>query len=232
MSDLLVSILILTFARTKNLEESIYSALNQNYKNYEVLVLNGCKEQKLFINNPKVKIINIDGNDLTISKKRNMLIDNAKGEILTPLDDDDLLFPWHLEQHVNNIIKNNVDVSLSFECTFWERKINKLTSCLPYTANLAHKNNKNIRYIDDKHADFDQHFRNHIQNNINYKTLKIDIPSYIYCWNNDVFHMCGLGNEQNLINNMQYRLDNGIEPTGNIEIVPRAQEDVKKLLKV
>ena len=228
MNNPLVSILILTCARSKNLEEAIFSALNQDYQNIEVIVLNGRPEQELYIKNDKVKILNIDCKEMTISQKKNILIDNALGEILTVLDDDDLLIKNHVTNHVNNI--KDVEASISFQCTFWERKINKITIC-PYTANLAFRNNKKIKYIDDKNADFDQHFRNYILNNVKYKILD-NSPTYIYCWNNDLFHMCGLGNEKNFLKDVEYRFQNNIEPTGKIEIIPQIKEDAKKLIEV
>ncbi len=226
-----VDILISTCARTSNLEEAVFSALNQDYDNFGVIVLNGRKEQFLSINNDKVKVINMDLEGSTISNNKNILIENSNADILIPLDDDDLLLPFHIKSHVQNIIENDIDVSLAFEAMFWERKAGRLHKKTPYTSNLAFKNKKEIRYIKDKHADFDQHFRNFIISNISYNVIELDTPSYVYCWDNDVFHMCGVGNEVNFRKNTEDRFKMGLEPVGNIEIVPKIRSDVAELLK-
>lgn len=232
MNNPSVDILILTFARTKNLEEAIFSALNQDYDNYKITVLNACDRQKLYIKNDKVNIINISGNELSIGTCKNILIENSDAEFLTILDDDDILFPWHIKEHTKNIIDNNVDVSLSMECLFWERQINKITNRAPFTANLAFKNKNYIRYTNEKRDDFDQHFRALIKT-ISYKELLIDNPSYIYCWCNGVHHISGNPTDTSgFQNNAIYRLNNNLEPIGDIEIIPQLAEDAKILLKV
>lgn len=230
MNNPFASIFITTFGRVKNLEEAIFSSLIQDYDNYEIIVLNGFKEQKLYINNYKAKIINYDISNITISEAKNILIDNCNGEILFPLDDDDILKSTHLKEHVDNIIINNVDASICNKCLFWERNIGKLT-IQAYTQNIAFRKKDNIRYIKHRDTDFDQHFRNYLRDNIKYKEL-INNPTYVYCWNNNVFHVSGSDKKERFFDDVKYRVDNNLEPIGNIEILPHLRHDAKKLLKV
>lgn len=99
---MLISIICPTYARTDFLEEAVYSCLNQSYQNIELIILNDFKKQKIKFNHPKVKIHNYDERIPTLGEKKNILANLAKGEIVIPLDDDDILLPNYIE----NIIKH------------------------------------------------------------------------------------------------------------------------------
>ncbi|WP_141501875.1 glycosyltransferase family 2 protein [Paenibacillus luteus] len=117
----LVSILIRSIGRTKILKEALTSVRNQTYKNIEVIVVeDGGNESE--------KLIKEDFHDLNIvffstkdkvgrSRAANIALDMANGEFLNFLDDDDLLFPDHVEVLVNELSRHPISViySVAFE---------------------------------------------------------------------------------------------------------------------
>jgi glycosyltransferase involved in cell wall biosynthesis len=230
MNNPLVTIIILTFARIKNLEEAIFSALNQNYDNYNIFVLNQCEQQKLYINHNKVKIINVEKTFDTMSKAWNELIKNANGEMISMMADDDLIMPWHIKEHVENILQNNLEASILEKCIFWERRINK-TSIAFNAANIMWKKLSSIKFDENLKIGEDQLFLSLLKQH-KYKILNNN-PSFVYCWDNGTYHVSGNPNDiGGFYRDVLYRLDNKIEPSGNIEIVPKLKEDARILLKV
>lgn len=96
MEEKLISIVITTYKRSDKVEEAIKSALAQSYKNIEVIVVDDNaklpeereKTKKIVEKYENVKYIQNEKN-LGGSLSRNAGIDNAKGEFVAFLDDDD-----------------------------------------------------------------------------------------------------------------------------------------------
>jgi glycosyltransferase involved in cell wall biosynthesis len=91
------SIICLTYKRPELLEESVYSVLQQTFKDWELLIINDCEDQTIHYDHPQVKIFNFKEKFKCISDKRNFGKSNAKGDWIFNLDDDDLLLPTYLE---------------------------------------------------------------------------------------------------------------------------------------
>lgn len=94
--------------------EAIESVLAQNYKNWELIIVNdgsSNKNKNLLekyiknLNNNKISIINLEKNT-GASNAYNTGIENSKGEIITLLDADDLVLPWDYEEIIENFNKN------------------------------------------------------------------------------------------------------------------------------
>jgi len=97
----LVSIIITTFNRPELVKRAICSALTQTYRNIEVIVVNdaGCDISPLIesINRSNLKYITHETNIGILSVTRNSGIAQAKGKYIGFLDDDDFLYPHHVE---------------------------------------------------------------------------------------------------------------------------------------
>ena len=117
-----VSILIPTFARVEHLKEALFTALHQQYPNFEVVVFNDCAEQTLIVEHPSVRVVNQKEWISTVGDKRNRMLDFSSGSVVVTFDDDDLLFPQHIMNHVENLQRNHSDASLGMDCLYWERK--------------------------------------------------------------------------------------------------------------
>ena len=94
----MISVLTLTYQRKDLLEEAIHSFLNQTkLEDAEMVIINDSPLVEYRIDNPKVKIINLNKRFSSVGKKLEWGFTQCKGDIIYRLDDDDLLTPWALE---------------------------------------------------------------------------------------------------------------------------------------
>lgn len=117
----LVSILIPVYNRENLIEETVQSALNQTYKNFEIIVVDNQSTdntweilQKLASQDERIKIFQ---NETNIGPVRNWkrCIDKASGEYAKILWSDDLIAPEFLEKTVPYL--ENKDVGFVFTGT-------------------------------------------------------------------------------------------------------------------
>lgn len=111
----LVSVIIPTYNREKNLEIAINSVIYQTYNNYEIIVVddNSLDNTEYLVkkiinkNLNKVKIIYIKNKtNMGNAETRNIGIKIASGLYITFLDDDDMYLPLKIEEQVNALIKS------------------------------------------------------------------------------------------------------------------------------
>lgn len=107
----LVSVVIPVRNRVKTIEEAIISALNQTFKNFEVIVVDtgsrdGTKEKvkKIKKNSKKIRLVSLKGGE--ISHALNAGIKRARGAFIAQLDSDDLYLPETLEETVGVLIEH------------------------------------------------------------------------------------------------------------------------------
>lgn len=112
----LVSIIIPTYRREKDIIKAVKSAINQTYKNKEIIVvddnvieageINKTEEAlKEYIESNKIRYIKNDG-IRGGSGSRNKGISIANGEFIAFLDDDDEYFPQKIQEQYNYYLKN------------------------------------------------------------------------------------------------------------------------------
>ena len=114
-----VSVIIPSFNRYKYLKNAIESVENQDYKNYEIIVINdGSTEPEYYENNfnDKVSIVHLEQNQKEVNgfgpgAIRNFGTDKAKGKYLAFLDDDDIWLKNKLDKQV--LAMENLDFKLS-----------------------------------------------------------------------------------------------------------------------
>ena len=90
-----ISIIMSVFNNSKTLKRSIESILNQDYENFEFLIMNDCSNDsskeilKNFENkDSRIKIFHNKKN-IGLTKSLNILIDNATGKLIARQDADD-----------------------------------------------------------------------------------------------------------------------------------------------
>lgn len=99
----LITVYIPTYNRIKLLKRAIESVLKQTYDNFEIIVVDdnsndGTQEylKEIAVNNKKIRyFFKKENSGACIS--RNIAINNAKGEYITGLDDDDYMLEQRLE---------------------------------------------------------------------------------------------------------------------------------------
>ena len=109
-----ITIIVPVYNTELYLNKCIDSILNQTYKNIEVICVNdGSTDKSLEIlekyNDERLKIITIENHG--VSYARNLALENVTGDYIAFVDSDDNIKETYCEDLLNNIIKNNSDLS-------------------------------------------------------------------------------------------------------------------------
>jgi glycosyltransferase involved in cell wall biosynthesis len=112
----MVSVLIPTFNRPRYLSEALASALQQSYRNLQIIVINDGGEDVSGIvssfGDPRLIFINRKENRGKAFSLNEALI-RAKGKYVAYLDDDDLYYPNHIETLVD-ALENKTDCEVAY----------------------------------------------------------------------------------------------------------------------
>ncbi|MGB9763380.1 MAG: glycosyltransferase family 2 protein [Minisyncoccia bacterium] len=114
MNSPLVSIITPSFNRANFIESNIKSLINQTYKNFEHIVIDGGSTDgtieilKKYENVYNLRWISEPDNGMYDAINKGIKM--AKGEIISYLNTDDLYFPWTLETIVKAFSKTSSDI--------------------------------------------------------------------------------------------------------------------------
>jgi len=110
MNNPLVSILIPFKNTAKFLHECIQSIINQTYSNWELIIVDDNSTDKSFsivenyvITDGRIKLFKNEGNGIIDALR--LALNESKGELITRMDSDDIMFPSKLEVLSTNLIK-------------------------------------------------------------------------------------------------------------------------------
>ena len=121
MKDCLVSIIIPTFNTGKYVKEAVDSAVNQTYKNKEIIVVDDGSTDNtreildFYVRQEKIKYIYQENKGL--AGARNTGIKAAKGEFIAFLDSDDIFLPDKIEKQAE-FLENHLDCDICY-CDIW-----------------------------------------------------------------------------------------------------------------
>lgn len=107
----LISIILPTYNRINFLKTRIDEIFNQSYTNWELIIVNDNSNDSTnsfleTIKHSKIKIINLFENSGCVSLPRNIGISFAKGEFISPTDDDVIIDKNKLNNLINSIGDN------------------------------------------------------------------------------------------------------------------------------
>lgn len=104
----LVTVYIPTFNRVELLKRAVESVQNQTYQNLEIIIVDDCSTdgthnylEQLAKEDKRVRYFLKEINS-GACVSRNIAIENATGEFITGLDDDDLFMKYRIEKFVKN----------------------------------------------------------------------------------------------------------------------------------
>lgn len=132
-----ISVIVPTYRPQGYLWECLNSVYNQTFakSDYElVLVLNGCDEpfhsqiEDWLDNHSDLQVQFFQTDEGGVSNARNIALDNARGEYITFIDDDDLVSPMYLQELYEKATPDTV--SLCYPYAFNDGKIERQ---LPYS---------------------------------------------------------------------------------------------------
>ena len=115
----MISVIIPTYNRFDSLLKAVESVKNQTYQNIEIIVVDDNSTDERYENQiiHGVKLIKIEEGSKEIlgyscdALPRNIGMECANGEYIAFLDDDDVWMPNKLEVQINEMEKNNIDMS-------------------------------------------------------------------------------------------------------------------------
>lgn len=114
----MISVIIPTYNRYDNLLNAINSVKNQTFKDYEIIVVSDGSTDKRYKNDiENVTMIRLPKSSREIlgypcgAIPRNEGLIKAHGEYIAFLDDDDIWMPNKLEIQINEMKKNDIDIS-------------------------------------------------------------------------------------------------------------------------
>jgi glycosyltransferase involved in cell wall biosynthesis len=239
-----VSVYTITYGRVAQLEEALNCFLRQDYEGpKEMLILNDLPDQTLLFDHPQVRVINSPTRYLSLGTKRNAAIEMCTGDIITALDDDDLILDHHLttvvealgeDEYVfpltgitlvnsNNTIQGVNDgflVQLTFTKDAW---------------------NKIGRFPEGTNYGEDRIFINNMRATCkgSYKKLPATKATYITTWANGICHVQGFGPDepgkptslQRMEDYVKYEIQKGVFPKGEIRLNPQHHRDYNTMIK-
>jgi glycosyltransferase involved in cell wall biosynthesis len=135
-----VSIVIATYNCSKYIEEAIFSVINQNYENIEIIVVDDASddntEDRIFrlLKNYPIRYIKNEKNKGP-GAARNIGIKASEGEFISFLDADDLYLRKSIKKRIE-LFKINKNVGLVFSDYYLQKTSNQSCS-FPHLKNLA-----------------------------------------------------------------------------------------------
>jgi glycosyltransferase involved in cell wall biosynthesis len=103
-----VSVIVPAFNAAASIEETLDSVLGQTYENFDVVVVDdgsqddtAVKVGRLAARDPRITLVR--QNQSGIAAARNLAIERSSGELVAPLDADDLWHPRKLELQVRTL---------------------------------------------------------------------------------------------------------------------------------
>lgn len=167
----------------KKLIRAVESALNQDYKDIEVIVVaDGCWMTLELLDDMNIKTIYIEKQPPFSGNVRNAGIEAATGDVICYLDADDYLGTDHVSTIVKHFTGDWVwfnDLTLVRD-KFIERECS-LKQSFCGTSNIAHKRSMKARWLaQNKYGYDDWNFIQELKKE-SPDGVKIETPSYIVC---------------------------------------------------
>jgi|GEM_PF-1105418 len=257
----MISCICVTSARVRHLEEAIACFLAQDYAGEcELIVFNTCPEQTLALNAPPpatrpVRVENLGKLPTTLGDARNTAIEMAQGTHIVTWDDDDAFLPHHLSVIAQAFERQRPDRPPStdpetsrcqwiwLDKQFWGLG-NTIKEIVPGQCPCFAFAKSAWKAVGGYPADLsvgeDRGFISKVTQQFPGNRFPVDgTPSFIYRWNNGVYHMSGQGddraNRPKAIDRFRAdalaRLHCGSEPRGNVTVKPETRTNWVSLAK-
>jgi len=137
----MISIIVPVYNVEKFITETIESVLQQNYKDWELILVNDCStdntlEKIAAFNDSRIRLINQPNNQGAFAA-RNRGLSEAKGRFIAFLDADDLWEPEKLEHEIEFMLRENAGfVFTGYEFADSEGKGTGAVVKVPHTINF------------------------------------------------------------------------------------------------
>ncbi|MBD2387213.1 glycosyltransferase family 2 protein [Cylindrospermum sp. FACHB-282] len=115
----LVSVIVPAYNAEKFIAKTLYSIIEQTYKNIEILVVDDGSQDKTAeivrsIAQKYQQIILLQQSNSGVASARNLAIENSRGEFIAPIDADDIWYPQKIEKQVQCMLQAGSEVGLVY----------------------------------------------------------------------------------------------------------------------
>lgn len=143
----LISVIMSVYNNSNTLSESIESIVTQDYNNLEFLIMDdGSNDDSLNIlrtfeeSDTRIKVF-VNKRNLGLTKSLNILISEAKGEIIARQDADDISYKQRLSKQFSFMLKKNLDlVTARANRVNSNKKIPNISFYIPKKIVIKYKN--------------------------------------------------------------------------------------------
>lgn len=134
----MISVILTTYNDEHTIYNSINSILKQNFKNFELIIINDFSTdntKQIILSFEDKRIIYLENHrNIGRSQSRNIGINKAKGDFIAIMDGDDISVPERLEIQLNYLQKNpKINLVASNIVIFSDNKVKGLTNFKLYT---------------------------------------------------------------------------------------------------
>lgn len=128
-----ISVILPTHNRSELLPRTIHSLLNQTYQDFEIIIIDDASQdntpdiiQGMVKTDPRIRSIRSDEN-IGPGAARNLGVEQARGEFIAIIDDDDIALPQRLQKQLFEF-EIDQQIDLVFSCVEWvDEVLNSLT---------------------------------------------------------------------------------------------------------
>ncbi|WP_409192973.1 glycosyltransferase family 2 protein [Bradyrhizobium sp. RDM4] len=131
------------FNAASTIRETVSSALNQTYRNLEVIIVDdGSADQTKALAthlaqcDPRVRYVYKDNGG--VASARNRGIAEAQGKFVATLDADDLWYPTKLERQLERLEQSGPETALVYAWCCWIDDHGTVTGSAPYSDRRQH----------------------------------------------------------------------------------------------
>ncbi len=243
-----VCVLIPTYARTGLLAEALFSALQQDYRGeVQVFIANDCERQKIEYDGnhtgaPRSRVLtyNYAKRFPALGAKRDaMLRDAPDSDWYFFLDDDDLFMPWHIStligatRHDESIKASIPAMQFRLHERAWTLGEMPGGCAIAVERGLA----RTVGFNHELNLGEDNEFRQGVLQRCGRYVGRPGVASYAYRADTAGYHISkSFANDgftsdpKNFVNDYERRMNEGIEPTGDVMITPAWKEDYWRTL--
>jgi glycosyltransferase involved in cell wall biosynthesis len=237
-TESLVSVIIPLYNGEKYIRETILSALEQTYKNLEIIVVDDCSTDNSIdivqkIDDKRIKLIRQESNQ-GINRNIKKGIEFANGDYISILGHDDLMVQDKIEKQVQYLIESDLDLVYASNYTLLEKENKTITSDHKAFAELLIKSKEELKYFiytasSEVPLPMSQSalFKSFVLKELNYLRATIELDDWPILVKSFEKYKCGFINEPMFYwriheNNLhqRYWFNIGISIRALVEVVP------------
>ena len=231
-----VSALCLTYGRNELLAEAVESFLRQDFVDSELLIFNTLTSQKLWMDHPRVRVINHPFRPSTLGETRNLAIKECRGDFILTWDDDDIYLPHYISWLVNHVGDGDwVRQAARFDLTRWSISKISYQACNQLMfRKTAWERLGGYPALDSGE---DRVFVGKLQASCPGRHLELpkEQIGFMYGWDNGVFHISGCGENQpdkaTALERARRHVQSSSYRRGKVQIVPRWVKDYSAMVR-